>query len=99
MSRFDLYPAPGGNGYLLDVQSDFLESYSTRVAVPVVSKKKFPSPALTLNPIIEVDGVQYVVQIHFLSAVPSSILRKPVANYAVQADEITRALDLLFQGY
>gem|GEM_PF-3019302 len=35
----------------------------------------------------------------FLSAVPISLLRRPVGSLAPQSDRITRALDFLLQGF
>jgi hypothetical protein len=46
-----------------------------------------------------VDVVRHVIQMHFLAAVPKATLKSSVGHYCAQADEITRALDLLFQGY
>jgi hypothetical protein len=54
MARFDLYAEPGAVGFLLDVQTDLLQGFTTRA---------------------------------------------PVGNLSSHADPITRALDLLFQGF
>lgn len=96
MSRFTLYAAADGKGYLLDLQSDFLSDYATRIVAPVIDLRAYAMPATTLNPIVEVEGQAHVVQIHLMATVPRSALKKPVGMCADQSDEITRALDLLF---
>ena len=35
----------------------------------------------------------------FLSAAPTRELRKTIGNLSEQSDEITRALDMVFQGF
>lgn len=99
MSRFHVYRSRSQDQLLLDVQSDFLESYATRVVVPLIAEQDFPPPARQLNPVVEIDGRRYVAAVHFLSAVPLASLGALVGDYSAQGDEFTRALDLLFQGY
>lgn len=99
MSRFHLYAAEVKGEYLLDLQTDFLAHYNSRVVAPVVAEKSFDGAATGLNPIIEVEGDAFVVLTHFLSAVPTHELKEPVGDYTPEGDMFTRALDLLFQGY
>jgi len=97
MSRFHLYRV--AEGYLLDLQTDYLDAYQTRVVAPVIALRDFDTPAAGLNPLIDVQGETFVVQMHLMAAVPVSVLRTPAQDLSAQADEFTRALDLLFQGY
>lgn len=99
MSRFDCHEMAGGKGYLIDLQSDFLESYSTRIVAPLIAENDFDGAAKGLNPVVTLDGERFVILTHFMAAVPVSSLGKPKARLSDHADEITRALDLLFQGY
>ncbi|MEW9920635.1 CcdB family protein [Marimonas sp. MJW-29] len=99
MSRFHLYAGTGDGGYLLDLQTDFLSQYNSRIVAPVIPEKVYDGAATGLNPVIEVEGTAYVVLTHLLSAVPAQALRTVVGDFSSQADEFTRALDLLFQGY
>lgn len=98
MAKLDLYPAPAGEGFLLDVQSDLLDVIGSRVVIPVVPESLAPRPSKALNPIVEVAGARHVMVTQSLSAIPARLLRHPVANLSARAEEITRALDLLFQG-
>lgn len=99
MSRFRVYQPKGGDTLVLDLQNDILGNYSTRVVAPLAPLVDFDRPAGQLNPVLEIGGEPFVVQTHFLGAVPEYLLGLPVDDLSDQADQITRALDLLFQGY
>ena len=47
----------------------------------------------------EFEGVSYVLATQFLAAVPRSELRQPVTNFSNYSDDITNALDMVFQGF
>jgi toxin CcdB len=99
MPRFDLYRRAGQPGYLLDVQSNHLDALPTRMVVPLLP----PSPALPplrdLNPPLVVEGETLAMMTHFMAAVPRQALGCPVGNLLAQADDITRALDMLLTGF
>lgn len=99
MARFDLFAAPSGQDYLLDVQSDLLDGLNTRVVVPILPLTQAPRPAAILNPVFAIGDVPHVMVTQFLSAVPRAILRNPVGTLADRGDAITRALDFLYQGF
>lgn len=98
MARFDLYRAEGP-GYLLDVQTDLLDGLNTRVVVPVLPADRAPKPAQLLNPVVAIEGEDHVLVTQFLAAVPLSHLKLPAGTLRSQADDITRALDMVFQGF
>ncbi|MBB3996121.1 toxin CcdB [Sulfitobacter undariae] len=98
MARFDVYASPDGGGYLLDVQADLLESLNTRVVVPLMPVSAAPSPAKRLNPVFDIQNERHVMVTQFLSAVPVSILKTPIASLALHDADITGALDLLTTG-
>lgn len=99
MPRHDIYPAPSGAGYLLDIQADLLDALNTRVVVPLLPKSQAPAPANRLNPVFSVEGQDVVMVSQFLSAVPVSVLGKSLGNLSEQADEITAAIDMVTQGF
>lgn len=99
MARFDLFPAPSGQGYLLDVQSDLLDGLNTRVVVPVLPVTQAPRPAAILNPVFDIVEQPHVMVTQFMSAVPTGLLRQPAGALAADSDRITRALDFLYQGF
>lgn len=98
MARFDAWPDPGGNGWLLEVQADLLRDLNTRVVVPLMPPAGAPAPAARLNPQLSVAGAPHVMVTQFLSAVPVSILTGTPVSLVAQSDAIGNALDLLLTG-
>jgi len=99
MARHDLYPYPGNPGYLLDVQTDLLDGLNTRIVVPVLAEGVAPTPARLLNPGFDIEGERHYLMTQFMASVPAASLRSPVANLSDRSDDVTRALDMIFQGY
>ena len=99
MARFDVYRDPDGAGYLVDVQTDFLDYVDSRVVVPLLPTTDAPPIARRLNPVFDIGEVPHTMQPLMIAAVPATILRSQVANLADQSDQITDALDMLFQGF
>lgn len=99
MAKYDVYLSPGGVGFVVDVQTDLLGGLVTRVVAPLLPAQSAPMPAKLLNPVFQIGGDAHVMVTQFLSAVPAQPLKTPVANLGEHADEITRALDMLFQGF
>ncbi|MDX8457068.1 CcdB family protein [Mesorhizobium sp. VK9D] len=99
MARYDFYRSAGGDGYLLDIQSDLLEHLDTKVVVPLLPQKMAPLPAGRLNPIFRIDGEDHVMVTQFMSALTASELRAAEGSLARHHDDIVAALDMLFQGF
>ena len=100
MAKYDVYPSPGGNGdYVIDVQANLLDGLNTRVVVPLLPEMQAPCPASRLNPLFQIEGKPHVMVTQYLAAIPVSALGKPVANLSGRFDEITNALDMVFQGF
>ena len=99
MARFGVYAAPSRSALLLDVQADLLDPLNTRVVVPLVAIEDAPTPARRLNPVFEIEGRRVVMVTQFLSAVRVAELGRLVVHVEDRRDEITAALDMLFQGY
>ncbi|WP_102108999.1 CcdB family protein [Oceaniglobus roseus] len=99
MAKYDLYPAPGGVGYVLDVQAELLDTLNTRVVVPLLPRSEAPIPARRLNPVFPLPDGEHVMVTQFLSAVPRGILGAPVGTLKDSFAEITAALDMVFQGF
>jgi len=99
MPRFAVFRNPDGLGYLLDVQADLLDHLNTRVVVPLLPLDVAPVAAKTLNPVFEVEGKAVVMVTQFLAAVPAQMLKNVVDSFEGRRDDVTSALDLLFQGF
>jgi toxin CcdB len=105
MARFDVYPNPGAHAnttpYLLDVQSDLLNALDSRVVIPLRSLEDFAKVKLPtrLTPVVQVHDKDYLLETPKMGAVPNRVLKSAVSSLAGQQDQITAALDFLFQGY
>ena len=99
MAKYDVYAAPSGTGYLLDVQADLLDGLNTRIVVPLFRPNEAPKSAQYLNPIFDIEGHQAVMVTQFMASVPTSILKTPITNLSDHFAEITNALDMVFQGF
>ncbi|MBS0545281.1 MAG: CcdB family protein [Proteobacteria bacterium] len=99
MARFDVYRNGVSESFLLDVQADLLNHLNTRVVVPLLPRDGALQPARGLNPVFEIDGRAWVMATQYMAAVPSSLLKAPVARLDAFRAEITTALDILFQGF
>jgi toxin CcdB len=96
MTQFDVHRL--GNGFVLDCQSDLLRHIASRLVVPLVPRSDAPTPAPRLNPIFEIDGVQYVMVTESAGAVRTQQLGPVVGSLADRSFEITGALDVLISG-
>jgi toxin CcdB len=98
MPEFALHALAEG-GMVVDVQSDLLESFSTRVVIPLVALEHAPRAPRRLNPVIEVGGEPLILAAHLLAALPRAALGRPVGSLAHERDRIRAALDMLFLGF
>jgi len=104
VARFDVYRHPDAalrkkTPYLLDVQNGYIEGMETRVVVPIRAASLFGLPMRDLNPLLEIDGSQVVLDAAAIAAFPAAELRNPVVNLRAQADVIVNALDTLLGSY
>ena len=99
MPRFDVYRHPDGASFLLDVQSDHLFALPTRMVVPLQGRSGTLPPIRDLNPPLAVAGEQVTMMTQYMAAIPRRLLGQPITNLLPQADEITRALDILLTGF
>jgi toxin CcdB len=99
MAQFDVYDNPGPRTskqapYLVEIQGRFVESLATCVVIPLVCKEYF-SGATVLNPVILINGVEYLLSTAEISSVLRKILGSPVASVQSQRTEIIAAIDRL----
>jgi len=104
MAQFDVYrnPNPATRArvpYLLDVQSDLLDTLATRVVVPLCKPEVLRGKlAERLNPVFEVEGRKMVLLTPELAGVSRKALGEQIANLANRRDSIIAALDLVITG-
>lgn len=99
MARYDVFAARSEGNYLLDVQSDLLDNFKTRVVVPLLPVATVPPPMRKLHPIFEINGRKLVMATHLIATVPASELGESRLNLTKHHDDIVAALDMLFQGF
>ena len=101
MARFDVYANPvvaerKHTPYFLDVQNDYIDHIATRVVVPLRREAAFGPRPRNLNPLVQVNADSVVMDTAAIGAVPSSELRKPLANLRDAGATVQEALDTLF---
>jgi toxin CcdB len=97
--QFTVYKNPSGNGYLLDLQANVNDNFTTRVVAPLLPIKDVPHYASSLNPVFEIEDNRVIMATQGMASVPSHILKHAVATLEHKRTEIVAALDLLFQGF
>ena len=104
MAQFDVYRNPNAASraripYLLDIQSDLLDSVATRIVVPLCKPDALSGkPAERLNPAFEVEGRKLFMLTLDLAGVSRKALGERVANLAAGRTAIIAALDLAITG-
>ena len=100
MAKYDVYRDPRGTeNLLLNVQSDIFDRLDTRLAIPLLPEHPQRTALKRLNPIFAIGGRRYVAFTQLMLAVPAIALKEPLANVADRRDEITAAMDFLYQGF
>lgn len=99
MAQFDVYKNPGSRTskqapYLVEVQGRFVDSLATCVVIPLVCKEYF-SGASVLNPVIVVNGIEYLLSTAEITAVLKSVLGHPFVSVQSHRSEIIAAIDRL----
>ena len=78
----------------MDVQSDLLEPFETRVVIPLIAPRHAPRLAPhRLNPVLKVVGEPRVLATQLLATLLRAELGAP------RCDAIRAALDMLFRGF
>lgn len=84
--------------YVVVLQSDASAQGRERIIAFVAPRSQLAPVAGRLTPIIELAGKEFIVLMPWLTNVPASELRTPVANLSAFRDRIVDAVDWLFLG-
>jgi toxin CcdB len=104
MAQFDVYPNPTvaqreGFPYLVSLQSDQLDGFSTRLVMPLA---RAPATPMTMPRRLSLDvdvlGEQLRLAAHLCGPVPAKLLKQPVASLRSQEHAIRDALDAVISG-
>lgn len=104
MARFDVYTNTDALErklipFFLDVQSDHVKGFQTRVVVPLWKSGALPVRVENLNPEFDIAGHTVVMDTPSIGAAPASALRRSAHNLAAHQLTIQDALDTLFGSY
>ncbi|WP_353208116.1 CcdB family protein [Sphingorhabdus sp.] len=98
MARFDVYKSGNARGLLLDIQSDLLDEFGSRVVVPLLPAEDMQSVS-RLHPVFVINDQRYIMSTHLIFAIPVDRLGAKIGSLAQEDLVITSAVDKLFSGY
>ena len=104
MAQYDAYLNPNAVQreafpYLVVLQSDQLDHYSTRLVMPLARLPRRPANApRRLAQTVEVEGEHYYLAAHLCAPFPVKLLRKPAASLRHEAGVLRDALDAVISG-
>jgi toxin CcdB len=98
MARFDVYKSGNARGLLLDIQSDLLDEFGSRVVVPLLPAEDMQSVS-RLHPVFVINDERYIMSTHLIFAIPVDRLGAKIGSLAQEDLVITSAVDKLFSGY
>jgi len=104
MAQYDVFPNPSAAQreaypYFVALQSDLLQPFSTRLAMPL-SRSRLEASELPrrLTQTVQVAGEQLRLAPHLCTALPERLLRAPVASLRAQSHLLLDALDAVVSG-
>lgn len=95
MAKGDIFRI--GAGYVVDVQADLLSDLKTRVVVPLKPLSEYRIPAERLNPVVQLDGKEWVLLPQFIATLSVRELGDKVGEFE-DSFALTNALDMVFHG-
>lgn len=98
MARFDVFARRRALGYVVQVQSEWVERFDTSVVVPLLPAGAAPPPHPLIHLVLPVRGAPHLFATQLLASVHHSELGRPVDNLDAWGNDITRVLDALFTG-
>ena len=98
MARFDVYKSGNARGLLLDIQSDLLDEFGSRVVVPLLPAEDMQSVS-RLHHVFVINDERYIMSTHLIFAIPVDRLGAKIGSLAQEDLVITSAVDKLFSGY
>jgi toxin CcdB len=104
MAQFDVYTNPNSETkraipYLLDVQTDLLNTLRTRVVIPLYSVSAMGKAAKHLNPQFSIKRNTVIMSTAELAGVTVNTLGDKVCSLKEHRNDIIAALDFLFTGF
>ena len=104
VAQFDVYDNPNvaqreGFPYVVVIQSDHLDHYSTRFVLPLVRLQRPPRAApRRLASRVVVSGETLYLAVHLCAPLPARLLRKAVGTLRHDAAVLADAVDAVMSG-
>jgi toxin CcdB len=98
MARLDVYKSGNARGLLLDIQSDLLDEFGSRVVVPLLPAEDMQSVS-RLHPVFVINDERYIMSTHLIFAIPVDRLGAKIGSLAQEDLVITCAVEKLLSGY
>ena len=87
------------NPLVLEVQSLLLQDLATRVVLPMRTLTSYVAkPISRLNPVLQIEGVDYIVLAQQISVMPAQSIGASVADFSSQQHIIVAAIDCVLSG-
>jgi toxin CcdB len=83
----------------MDLQADMLSDLPSRIMAPLYDAEDMSWSIVRLNPRFVVNGRLYALATQRMAAIQIREIGDAVADLSPHSDEITAALDFLFQGF
>ena len=98
MAQFDVHRLAKRPGLVVDCQANLLNYIDTRFVVPLAPPDEVGRLTRRLNPVFEIEGVEYALITQAAAAVRKSDLGAIIASLTSHDREIIDALDILLTG-
>ncbi|MET3076399.1 CcdB family protein [Pantoea leporis] len=86
--------------YLVDVQSEIIGELASRIVIPLYPLKQFKKKQVErLNPVIKVEGEEFLVMTHEMASVRVLLLGDQVMDARVYRQRIKDSVDFIFDGF
>ena len=105
MSQFMVYRNSNPNSskaypYLIDVQSNLLESFDTRLVIPLSPKSLFHDKEIDrLTPTLQIEGKDYLLLTPQTASIHTKQLGSPVLDCSNMHHLILASIDFLITGF
>jgi toxin CcdB len=103
VSQFDVFDNPISRArsdfpFVAVLQAEIADTGRDRIVAPLVPRKRMPSAAGRLTPLVKVAGVDHVLLVPRMTGVAAADLRTKRDQLSAYRDEIVSAIDFLFFG-
>jgi toxin CcdB len=103
VSQFFVYENPNRDTkkaypLLLDIQSNLIEELTSTIVIPLALKRSIGRVIAKLTPVLQIDGVDYVLLTQQISGLDRGGLGRQVADLSIYRYEIITAIDFVISG-